>query len=32
MNGDWLVLTQAALATTATNFSLAVVKITVRSH
>ena len=26
MNGDWLLLTQAALATMATNFTLAVVK------
>lgn len=26
MNGDWLLLTKAALATLATNFSLAVVK------
>lgn len=26
MNGDWLLLTQAAPATIATNFSLAVVK------
>lgn len=26
MNGDWLLLTQAALATMATNFNLAVVK------
>lgn len=26
MNGDWLLLTQAALATMATNFSLAAVR------
>lgn len=27
MNGDWLLLTQAVLATMATNFSLSVVKL-----